>query len=457
MRAMTHPDPVQQEVVSFWQANEPPPIVGETLVGDVRVDVAIIGGGFTGLTAAREIKADEPGKSVMVLESRFVGFGASGRNGGFNMTLFGLEPDVTILRWGRERAAEAQRYMIRAVRYVHDLVRQHDIASDYQHTGMLRVAYSPSQLKRLEHGLSVFDKLGIGGEYQFQDAHTVRSAVHSPRFRGAVYEANSGILNPFKHVRELKRLAEAAGAIVHEGTPVLNVERSGDVIRLVTPRGTVTCDRLVIAVNAWSGFIRGLPKIRSRQTPVWTSQVVTEPLTDAQWNEIGWQGRESIENNRQLIHYFRRTVCGRITMGGGDVARGRGPEMGRMDMAATWDSLEGHLKWLFPVLGDTRVDFRWGGPVSVNLDMTPEIGFIGDERIIYANGCIGHGVALTQLNGRAIADMVLGKRSDLTDIWFINRKAIPWPPEPLGALAFGMISGGLRLWDWMDERGLDGS
>jgi len=446
--------PQADDAVSFWQANEARPRLNAPLAGDLVVDVAIIGGGFTGLSVAREIKTDEPGRSVAVLEGQFVGFGASGRNGGFNMSLFGLEPEITILRWGKERAAEAQRYMIRAVHHVRDLVARHDIRSDYQHTGMLRVAYNGSQLRRLEHGLELASKLGVGSEYVFRPKDEIQSAIHSERFQGAVFEANSGILNPYKHVRELKRLAEEAGAIIHELTPVLDISRFGDMIRLRTPQGSVDCRKLVIAVNAWSGHIMGLPKIRSRQTPVWTSQVVTAPLTEAQWAEIGWADRASIEDNRQLIHYFRRTVCGRITMGGGDVQRGRGAEMGRMDVVQTWEALERHLKWLFPVLKDVAIDYRWGGPVSVNLDMTPDIGFIGDQRVIYANGCIGHGVSLTQLNGRTIADLVLEKKSDLTDIWFINRKAIPWPPEPLGAIAFAAIASGLRLWDRIEERDL---
>lgn len=446
--------PQAEHAVSFWQAKEPKPQPNAALSGDVVVDVAIIGGGFTGLSVAREIKSDEPGKSVVVVESQFVGFGASGRNGGFNMSLFGLEPEITILRWGKERAAEAQRYMIRAVHHVRDLVARHDIKSDYQHTGMLRVAYNGSQLRRLEHGLELADKLGVRGEYVYRPKAEIQSAIHTERFQGAIFEANSGILDPYKHVRELKRLAENAGAIVHEQTPVLNISRSGDLIRLKTPQGSVSCRKLVIAANAWSSHIRGLPKIRSRQTAVWTSQVVTAPLTEAQWAAVGWADRASIEDNRQLIHYFRRTVCGRITMGGGAVARGRGAEMGKMDVTPTWEALERHLKWLFPVLKDVAIDFRWGGPVSVNLDMTPDIGFIGDQRVIYANGCIGHGVSLTQLNGRTIADLVLEKKTDLTDIWFINRKAIPWPPEPFGAIAFAAIASGLNLWDRFEERDL---
>ena len=117
-----------------------------------------------------------------------------------------------------------------------------------------------------------------------------------------------------------------------------------------------------------------------------------------------------------------------------------------MDTAKIWAGLEAHIKWLFPTLKNISMDYKWGGPVSVNLDMTPEIGFIGDERIIYANGCIGHGVSLTQLNGRTIADLILENKTDLTDFWIINRKAIPWPPSIIGGAAIRTITGGLKLW-----------
>lgn len=452
---MSNKQHLSQDAMSFWQANENTQPHNQPLGGNKIVDVAIIGGGFTGLSTAREIKSDDPSLSVAVLEAHFIGYGASGRNGGFNMTLFGLEPEVTILRWGEERAKQAQDYMIRAVHYVRDLVKTHDLQSDYEHTGMLRVAYSKAQLKRLENSMKLFEKLGVSDQYEFQTQTQVHSTVRSARFLGAVNEANSGILNPFKHVIELKRLAHNAGADIYENTPVSNVSRTGHTITLTTPSGTVVCKKLVIAVNAWSGFINGLPKIRSRQTPVWTSQVVTQPLSPAQWNEIGWQNRQSIEDNRQLIHYFRRTRCGRITMGGGEAYLGKGKKMSQMDVPKAWDNLERHLKWLFPALKDIAFDYRWGGPVSLNLDMAPEIGFIGDARIIYANGCIGHGVSLTQLNGRTIADLVLEKKTDLTDFWIVNRKAIRWPPGPFGPAAFYAIRGGLKLWDKIEERSLD--
>jgi len=440
---------------SFWENQQDRPRTCQPLSQDLTIDVAIIGAGFTGLSAAREIKKDQPSLSVAVLESQYVGYGASGRNGGFNMTLFGLEPEITILRWGKQKTIDAQKYMTRAVNYVHGLVGEHKLDSAYEHNGMLRVAYSDAQHKRLENSLELFEKLGIRHHYEYKNERDIQNTIHSRRFRAGVYEKNSGILNPFKHVLALKKLAENSGVAVYEGTPVIHIERENATIKLHSKNGIVTCKKLVIAVNAWSGQIQGLPRIRNRQTPVWTYQVVTQKLSDQQWADIGWTGREAVEDNRQLIHYFRRTACGRFTMGGGNAAFPAKNSIGKMQTVQIWQDLEAHIKWLFPTLGNIAMDYKWGGPVSVNLDMTPEIGFIGDQRIVYANGCIGHGVSLTQLNGRTIADLILEQETDLTDFWIVNRKALPWPPNPIGSLAIGAITGGLKLWDKIEERKLE--
>ncbi len=443
-----------QSAVSFWQYQQKEAPQSEPLKEDVEVDVAIIGGGFTGLSAAREIRKDEPSHRVTVLEANMVGYGASGRNGGFNMSLFGLEPEVTLVRWGKQKTIDAQHYMIKAVDYVRNLVDEYDLPSDYEHPGMVRVAYSDRQRHRLEDSLELFEKLGLRQHYQFKNAREIQESIHSPRFQAGLFEQNSGILNPYKHVRALKKLAQSVGANVYENTPVTHITHHKDKITLFTPQGSIRCDKLIIAVNAWASQIRGLPRIRSRQAPVWTAQVVTAPLSEQQWQDIGWSERESIEDNRQLLHYFRRTVCGRFTMGGGAIAFPQNNALGQMETQNIWDNLETHIQWLFPQLKGIAIDYRWGGPVSINMDMTPEIGFIGDERIIYATGCMGHGVSLTQLNGRTIADLVLEKKTELTDFWIINRKAIPWPPGLLGQAIAHTIAGGLKLWDKFEERSL---
>jgi glycine/D-amino acid oxidase-like deaminating enzyme len=442
------------EETSFWArsygAYQPSP----PLHGEVTVDVAVIGGGFTGLSAAREFRRDNPGASVAVLEGAVVGFGASGRNGGFSMKLFGLEPEVTKLRWGAAKTVEAHRYAQRAVAWVKQLIEENDLQSDYRHTGMLRVSYTPRQLARLERTYRLMQTLGIDDDTAFRSAEQLRGEFRSERYLGAIHETETGILNPCKHVRELKRLAEREGVTIYEQTPVARVTRAGRSILLETARGSVKAERLVIATNAYSRSLAGLPKLTSRQVPVWTFQVVTAPLSEAQWHSLGWEGRQSFEDNRQLVHYFRPTVDGRITMGGGGVTMPGGPGFDHDFAPRLWRHCEAHLQWLFPQLAPVRIDYRWGGPVSVNMDLTPEIGFIGDARVIYSVGCIGHGVSLTHLNGRLIADLLSDRKTDLTDFWIVDRKALPWPPEPLGFLAKHAIHGGLRLWDLWDERGV---
>jgi glycine/D-amino acid oxidase-like deaminating enzyme len=440
------------EETSFWARSYGEYHLGPSLAGDVRVDVAIIGGGFTGLSTAIEFKRDNPGATVAVLEAAVVGYGASGRNGGFNMKLFGLEPEVTKLRWGRQRTIEAHRYAQRAVAWVKRLIEENALNSDYRHTGMFRVSYSGSQLERLEHTYRFMQDLGIDDDVFFWDQNQLRGEFRTDRYIGAIYERETGILNPCKHVRELKRLAVDMGVTVYEQSPVDLISRSGGTIHLQTPGGNVTASKLVVATNAYTRSLKGLPKLRARQLPMWTFQVVTAPLSATQWEGIGWKNEQSFEDNRQLVHYFRPTVDGRITMGGGDIATPSGNSLDHDFAPRIWRHCEEHIKWIFPQLRDVPVEYRWGGPVSVNLDMTPEIGMLGDERVIYSTGCIGHGVSLTHLNGRLIADLLSGKKTELSDFWIVNRRAVPWPPEPLSFLGRQVLHKGLRLWDYLEER-----
>ena len=141
-------------------------------------------------------------------------------------------------------------------------------------------------------------------------------------------------------------------------------------------------------------------------------------------------------------------------MGGGNVVAPWGDDFDHDFSPRIWRHCEQHLKWIFPQLAHVRVAYRWGGPVSVNADLTPEIGFIGDRRVIYSVGCVGHGVSLSHLNGRLIADLLSERKTDLTDFWIVDRKAIPWPPEPFAACAKALVHRGLQLWDAIEEGGL---
>ncbi|GGE69001.1 oxidoreductase [Streptosporangium jomthongense] len=441
---------------SFWQhkygaytPNDPLP------KGSYNADVLIVGAGYTGLTTAREVKRDHPELSVMVLDANEIGFGASGRNGGFNMTLFGMEPEVTVLRWGKEKAREAQAYMQKAVAYVHDLIENEGLDSDYEHTGMWRVAYTERQEKRLKNTYRLLCDLAKDGSYCFYEQSKVREKLNAPHIRAAIYEPETGILDPCKHVRALKRLAEQTGAEIYEHSAVTDIRRTQEGVVVHTSSATIRAKKLVLATNAWTHTLPGPRKLRSRQRAVWTYQIVSEPLTDDEWKTLGWGDRMSIEDNRQLVHYLRITKCGRITMGGGDIGFEYGNGMDKWHDENVWQDLEAHFRWLFPSLAHKKIDYKWGGAVSANFDMVPEIGFIGDQNIIYSTGCIGHGVSLTQLNGRLIADLIAGVDSELSRFWIVNRSAIPVPPgNVLSYLGVKAITGVLKGVDWFEERNL---
>jgi glycine/D-amino acid oxidase-like deaminating enzyme len=441
--------PFEHADKSFWLATYGPYAPSPALRGDLTVDVAIIGAGFTGLSTAYNLRRDDAGIRVAVLESEIVGYGASGRNGGFSMTLFGFEPSVTKLFFGGARTREAQRYMERAVDYVDDLVRRHEMQSDYWRSGFLRAATTPAYAKRIRRDLDILLGLGITG-IEWIDADQVRARVRSPLFLGAWWEPRCGLLNPAKHVRELKRVAESAGAAVYEHTPVTDIQLgSPNVLR--TAGGTIRADKIVIAANAYSHLI---PHLRQKQAAVFTHMVITEPLDDAQRASLGWAGREGIEDARNLVHYLRLTDDNRLAIGGSDVSLAYGQSMEHDCNTRVFADLERDVGRLFPPLGGVRFTHRWGGPVSVPPQLVPEIGTLQGGRAHYSLGCVGHGVSLTHLNGQTLADLVRGRKTDLTDVWFVNKRSIPWPPEPLRYLLAQTIRGYFRLEDRWHERHL---
>ncbi len=418
---------------------------GEPLRGDIDVDVAIVGGGFTGLSSAYHIKKAEPNLKVALLESEVIGFGASGRNGGFNMTLFGLTLSITALRFGKQKAREAHHYMERAVDYLRDLVAELGIDCDYEHPGFLRVATSEKYKKRILHEVELACKLGLEG-IEWLDEAQAREQVQSPMCMGAWWEPRCGILNPAKLSWGWADVIRPMGVEVYENSPVAEIARENGKVRLDTPDGIVRADKVVMATNAWSHFFK---ELRRKQVPVWTHIVMTEPLTEKHFEEIGWQNRQGIEDARNLVHYYRLTADNRLVMGGRDVSLGYGDDMEQDLNPVTFEGLKDDVREIFPTLKEIQFTHEWGGPVSVPLDMAPAIGFAGDKNVVYSLGTVGHGVSMTQLNGRTIADLILERKTDLTDVFFVNRRTIPWPPEPLRNLAIKAIRGYMHWEDRM--------
>lgn len=428
-----------------------------------RVDVAVVGGGFTGLSTALHIKERRPGLRVVVLEAATVAGGASGRNAGFAMTLFGLELGITVLRYGKRRAKEADDYMVEAVNYTRELVRRFEIDCDYEEHGLITVATNRAQKRRLYKQYTLARRLGLY-ETDWLDAAAVRRYVDSPTYLAGWYDPLCALVQPAKLARGMARAAIAAGVEIYEGSPVralhpgepvvLEVAWSADVGARGGTRSRrirrLVADKVVLATNAFSA---SWPQLRRVQAPLHTYVVLTEPLSPEQIEAIGWHKRVGVEDGRNFIHYYRLTPDNRLLMGGHDALYYYGNRTDKDHNAAVEARLQRHVVKTFPPLRGVGFTHHWGGPISVSLDMVPVIGRLG-ANVWYSVGCMGHGVALTQLNGRTLADLVLGIPSRWTDAFFVGRRVTPLPPEPLRFSVIQTLRGFMRLQDvWDDGRG----
>lgn len=421
----------------------------EPLRGDRTADIVIIGGGYTGLSTAYHLKEIDPSLQVVLLESEVIGYGASGRNAGFVMTLFGFTLSLTRFRFGPRRAKEAHHYMERAVDYTRELVEEHALDCEFEFPGFLRVATTPVYAKDIQKEIALAEKLGLQG-IEWIDRDALRERIHSDVYYGAWFERRCGLFHPVKFAREMKRLCFDRGVQIYEQSPAMEVQLR-PTVSVNTPEGTIKAQKIMFAANAYSVQI---PALRRKQVPVVTHITLTRPLTDAELEPIGWSGREGIEDSRNLVHYYRLTKDNRLLMGGGNVAIPYGKTIDPDPDTGIVRELREHTGVLFPHLADVEHTHSWCGPVSVPVDLTPALGYIGDERAVYSLGCVGHGVSMAQLNGKTAADLLLGRKSGLTEVFFVNRRVIPWPPEPIRLIIARALRGFFRLEDRINERPL---
>ena len=345
---------------SWWLETLPQEITpNPELSGRKDADVVVIGGGYTGLSVGYHLKKMKPELDVGIIESDVCGYGASGRNGGFSMTLFGLTKGITKFRFNDEKAKSAHIYMEKSVDYLHDVITQNNIACDYERSGYLLVGTSPGQVKRVEHDFKIMEKWGLGGVERWEKDRLDKE-FNTDFYKLGWFEQRCGIVNPAKLVRGLKELAENRGAIVYENSPVTSFARkekaSGFVVN--TDKGEIHSDYLVLATNAYSVLF---PQLKKLQKQVFTHIVLTEPLTQEQLNSIGWKNRAGIEDARDLIHYYRLTADNRIVMGGGDVSVAYGKNMARDLNEKTFTHLKNHVVEIFPQLKGIRFTHQWGG------------------------------------------------------------------------------------------------
>jgi glycine/D-amino acid oxidase-like deaminating enzyme len=436
--------------LSYWLDTVPDELVpGDPLPGDLDVDVAIVGAGFTGLWTAYYLAAASPGLRIAVCEREIAGFGASGRNGGWCSALFPASLTKLQRMAGREPAVAMYRAMEQTVDEVRRVATAEGIDCHWAKGGTVQLARSPAQLDRARSEVEEAHTFGFGPEdLRLLSAAEARAYVSASGVLGGTYTPHCAAIHPARLARGLADAVRRHGVKVFEGTPVTEIAPG----RLRTPRGTV---RAEYVIRATEGYTPGLPGLHRAIAPVYSLMIATEPLPAATWEEIGLADRPTFGDHRHLIIYGQRTVDGRLAFGG----RGAPYHFGSLirpdfDQAPeVFDALRRSLSDLFPALrevhGEVRVTHSWGGPLGVPRDWCASTGLDRATGLGWAGGYVGDGVATTNLAGRTLADLILDKDSDIIRLPWVGHESPPWEAEPLRWLG---MNAGLHVMSWADRR-----
>jgi glycine/D-amino acid oxidase-like deaminating enzyme len=425
------------------------PVASPSLQGDVDVDVAIVGGGYTGLWTALALRERDPSLRIAVLEKEIAGWGPSGRNGGF---LHGYWTHVSRLRsaLGKERTIELCRVAERVVPAVRAFCSARGEDVWLREGGYLKVSAAPSQDAAVEKVVAATRALGAEEECIPLTADDVATRVRSPRFRRGAFFRDGATVQPARLARALRRAALSEGVALYERTPAVRLA-AGSPSLLETPGGRVRTDEVVVATNAWAA---GWSPISRRLTNFGSYVVLTEPVPDL-LEEIGWTGGESISDGRMFVHYFRTTADGRVVMGSGSGPIGRG---GRIDSRFTNDRgtaarAELGLRKLLPGLADARVTHAWGGPIDVSSDHLPFFGTLPGARVHYGAGYSGSGVGASWLGGQILASLVTRAKDEYTALPLVTRRVPNLPPDPIKSLGGALVRRAILACEEAEEDG----
>ena len=417
-----------QHAVSLWHETAPadrqprPPLSGSR-----EADVVIVGAGYTGLWTAYYLMEHDPELRVCVLEREVVGFGASGRNGGWCSAIFPASLRKIASASGRAAAIAMQAAMNDTVGEVARVVKAEGIDCDFAYGGHVSAARNRAQLARARSEVEGWREWGFGEDHiRLLDAEELRARVDLAGALGGTYTPHCAALHPAKLVHGLARTVAGRGVTIHEHTPVTGIEPG--VAR--TPYGTVRARTVIVATE---GYTSDLPGHRRAIVPMYSLMVATEPLPKQWWEQTGLRERETFADKRHLRIYGQRTADDRIAFGGRGAPYHFGsrirPEYDRDERVHTM--LRKIVKELFPALPEVRFTHAWGGNLGIPRDWYPSVRYDARTGLGYAGGYVGDGVATANLAGRTLADLITRRDTPLTRLPWVGRRSPDWEPEPL--------------------------
>jgi glycine/D-amino acid oxidase-like deaminating enzyme len=435
----------------WWSTLDQPVVPRVALERHLDVDVAIVGGGFTGLWTARELKRRDPELRIAVLEKSVCGFGASGRNGGWASALFPISNESIIKRHGVHVFSEQRRLLQNAVGNLGTSIRDDGIDAHYVRGGTLDFARSHVQATRLKSAVEVSRKFGVAtGDLEWLEGDALREHGFVNGAIGATFSPHCARIHPARLVRGLSDVVERLGVMIFENTPVVRIvpRRPRHEPEVITVGATVHATYIVRATEA---FTTTLPGERRTVAPIYSLVIATEPLPTSFWNQVGFERGETFADDRHLIIYGQRTHDGRIAFGG----RGSPYHFGstieeRFDANTNvFSKLETTLRELFPSL-EGSITHRWGGPLAMPRDHWPSVLVDTASGLACAGGYTGDGVTLSHVAATALADLITQPdvETEFTRLPFVRHHSKRWELEPLRWLG---VNAGLALANLADR------
>ncbi|MFD3524185.1 NAD(P)/FAD-dependent oxidoreductase [Streptomyces sp. NPDC058653] len=431
--------------VAHWLDDPGRPGAVPALAGDERCDLLVVGGGYSGLWTALLAKERDPRRDVVLIESREVGWAASGRNGGFCSASLTHGLANGLSRWpGELRALEDLGG--RNLDGIESAVERYAIDCDFERTGDITVATEPHQLEDLRELYEEATMAGFTG-LDLLDGDAVRAEVDSPTFLGGLWDRRGvAMLNPARLAWGLKRACQELGVRIYENTPGLELARSGPGMAVRTPYGRVLARHVALGTNVFPSLVR---RVRLYTVPVYDYALTTEPLSEDQLGSVGWKGRQGLSDGANQFHYFRITADNRILWGGYDAVY---PYGGRLDAALdnrpeTYLKLASHFFTCFPQLEGVRFSHAWGGAIDTCSRFSPFFGTAHGGRVAYAAGYTGLGVGATRFGADVMLDLLAGERTERTGLEMVRTKPVPFPPEPAAWAGIGLTKWSLARAD----------
>ncbi len=437
---------------SYWLESAGDDLTPRSKVsGDVTVDVAILGGGFSGLWTAYYLLRNNPDLDIVIVEKDICGYGASGRNGGWCSPRFPIDPPALEQRVGRDRTRQTILALHDTVDEIGRVCEAEGIDAHFRARGLLNIARGAAQMPAILASHTSYERLGLGHYNQLLNAEEAHERVHATGIVGGMFTSAGASVHPGRLVRGLARAVERLGGIIYEQTPVTGIA-TGERAALMTDSGRIAARRAI--VTAGEAYMATFNDFHRDVLPMSSMIVLTEPLSDDQWRAIGWADGASLSSQSHTKNYLTRTVDGRILYG----SRGAPYHYGSRIPDGPFDEdvfewMRATLREWFPVLEDVGFSHAWGGYLGVPRDWMPTVNFDPATRLARIHGYTGRGVSTTNLTARLLAGLIGEQPTGFETLPFHRARTPRWEPEPLRWMAVRYIQNAYARIDRAEDAG----